>query len=96
MCIVTKINHLIQDACAISANNAASEWFDPNFKILMCFFHVIKNCKEQRKGVNEKLKSEDVNDINYLGICHNEFEFKIVKYNTYEKWAAYEIWFSGF
>jgi hypothetical protein len=85
--IVTKINYLIQDACGASAN-AASKFFGPNLNILMCFFHVIKNCKEHLKGVDEKLKSHVVNDINYLHFCRNEFEFKIAKYNIYEKWVA--------
>jgi hypothetical protein len=47
----------------------------------MCLFHVIKNCKEHLKGVDEKIKSQVVIDINYLHFLRNQFEFKIAKYN---------------
>jgi hypothetical protein len=38
--------------------NAAKSTFGPNLKILMCFFHVLKNVKEHLKDVDEKIKSE--------------------------------------
>jgi hypothetical protein len=47
------INYLMMDACGASFN-AANLSLGPNIKILMCYFHVLKNVKEHLKGVSYK------------------------------------------
>ncbi len=67
----------MMDACGASFN-AANSKLGPNIKILMCFFHVLKNVKEHLKGVDEKIKTEIVKDINYMHLCRNIFEFEVL------------------
>lgn len=88
--IVTSINYLIQEACGASAN-AAISCLGPNIKILMCYFHVVKNVKELLKGINENIKSGIVKDLNYMHFCRNQFEFEIAKYNIYKKWEVNDL-----
>ena len=82
-----KVAYLVQDACGACAN-AATNCLGPNMKILMCFFHVMKNVKERLKCVDEAVKHGIVKDINYLHFCKNEFEFTLAKHNIYNKWQT--------
>jgi hypothetical protein len=65
----------MMDACGASFN-AANSKLGPNIKILMCFFHVLKNVKEHLKGVDEKIKTEIVKDklIIFLFTNHSNLE----------------------
>ena len=47
------VTTIVQDACGTS-ENAAKTCFGPNFKILMCFFHVVKNVNEERNSEKER------------------------------------------
>jgi hypothetical protein len=85
--ISPSIKLLMMDACGASFN-AANSKLGPNIKILMCFFHVLKNVKEHLKGVDEKIKTEIVKDINYMHFCRNIFEFEVCKSKIYNKWIT--------
>jgi hypothetical protein len=84
------IKYLMMDACGASFN-AANLSLGPNIKILMCYFHVLKNVKEDLKGVDEKIKSEIVADIKFMHYCRNIYEFEICKFNIYNKWEKFGL-----
>jgi hypothetical protein len=49
---------------------------------------VLKNVKEHHKGVDEKIKTEIVKDINNMHLCRNIFEFEVCKSKIYNKWIT--------
>ena len=66
-------------ACA----NAVSACFGTNLTTLMCFFFMYNKIF---KNVYEKLKSEVIQDVNFMHFCKSECEFVIAKSNIYIKW----------
>ena len=57
--------------------NALEHFFGNVSKILMCFFHVMKNCKEHLKGVPVELKNRILRKIRGLHMSTSAFEFQL-------------------
>ena len=57
--------------------NALRQLFTNVSMILMCFFHVMKNCKEHLKGVSEQLKKKILKKIRALHMSRNSIEFQL-------------------
>ena len=57
--------------------NALENIFGEMVAILMCFFHVMKNCKEHLKGVPRDLKEKVLKKIRSLHMSKNAMEFHL-------------------
>ena len=58
-------------------HQALSQLFDNVNKILMCYFHVIKNCKEHLKGIPPELRKSILRKIRGLHMSRNAVEFQV-------------------
>ena len=58
-------------------HQALSQLFTSVNKILMCYFHVIKNCKEHLKGIPAELRKSVLRKIRGLHMSRNAFEFQL-------------------
>ena len=67
-----------------SAYNAVRNVFGDSVKILMCWFHLMKNVREHLKQVPEKEKEKIMGEITGLHHSMNEAEFA-------SKWNAFKL-----
>jgi hypothetical protein len=81
---------IVQDA-SLSEAAAAQSIFGSNIKILMCWFHLIKNIKkaDSLSKVSKNLTDMVINDITRLHYCLN-YEFDHLLPLTINKWSKYE------
>lgn len=58
----------------------------PAVQHLMCYFHVVKNCKDHLKRCKKDIQSSVLSDINYLHNSVSKEEFKVRYDEVVQKW----------
>ena len=70
---------------AISGSNALMRSF-PGIQHLMCYFHVVKACREQLKGIGMKEKNKVMKHLSYLHYSYSLDEFNERLQEVSEQW----------
>lgn len=68
----------------------------PTIKHLMCYFHVIKNCKDHVKCRPKSVQESIMKDIYYLHQSYSQEEFQVRLEETNSKWEIEEPSFSEY
>jgi len=96
------LEYLMQDACPASRKAVLN--FFPNVKILMCYFHVKKNVRENIKSTLDKaIYNKIETDLKVIHMSHNKEVFETNKAAFKKKYSkkyneAYSYcsgWFEG-
>ncbi len=66
----------------------------PTCTHLMCYFHVVKNCKDRMKGRPKDVHESIMNDIHYLHSSSSENEFQVRLTEAVTKWHNEEPGFA--
>ena len=68
----------------------------PTITHLMCYFHVIKSCKDHLKSCRKEVQSKIMSDINYLHSSMSEEEFQLRYQDTMCNWCNSEPQFATY
>ncbi len=68
----------------------------PTCKHLMCYFHVVKNCKDCMKGRPKDVQESIMNDIHYLHSSYSGNEFQVRLTEAVTKWRNDEPGFAEY
>ena len=75
---------IVQDAC-VASYNARTVFSHNNLQIIMCYFHVIKNVKENWP---KELSDMILSDVRILHYSKNFYEFEVNKHKILTKWCS--------
>src|SRR5690348_7598865 len=62
-----------------------------NLLYLSCFFHIMKNVKENAKSLSEEMYSMVMRDVKYLHYSRSEEMFRVRLEDIDSKWRIHEL-----